>query len=110
MAPETTSTVQAVRTLPLLPLQNSALFPYLFMPLSVGKPASVAAIEATLANEEKTFAIFAVRNPSAEQPGRDDLYTVGTRAVIKKMARSPEGIELLVQGVERVVLDRLEQS
>ena len=41
MAPEITTTVQAVRTLPILPLQNSVLFPYLFMPLSVGKPASV---------------------------------------------------------------------
>src|SRR5260370_37923426 len=105
MAPDPTATIQAVRTLPLLPLQNSVLYPYLFMPLSVGKPASVAAIEAALANEEKTFAAFPVRNRASEQPGRDDLYTVGTRAVIKKMARSQEGIELLVQGVERVGLD-----
>jgi ATP-dependent Lon protease len=110
MPPDPTPTVQAVRTLPLLPLQNTVLFPTLFLPLSVGKPPSVAAIEAALANEEKTFVVLAVRNPAAETPTRDDLHRVGTRAVIKKMARTAEGMELLVQGVERVTLDNLEKT
>jgi ATP-dependent Lon protease len=82
----------------------------LFLPLSAGKPASLAAVEAALASEDKMFLAVALRNPEAEPPKADDLYTIGTRAVIKKMARTASGIELLVQGVERVSLERLDQS
>ena len=94
----------------MLPLKNTVLFPYLFLPLSAGRPVSMAAVEAVLATEEKTFLAVALKNPEVEQPTADDLYTVGTRAVIKKMARSGAGIELLVQGVERVALVGLEQT
>ena len=71
-----------------LPLKNTVLFPYLFLPLSAGRPISLAAAEAALAGEDKTFLAVAQRNPQVEVPAADDLYTVGTRAVIKKMARS----------------------
>ena len=84
------STPSAV-TVPLLPLRNTVLFPHLFMPLSVGRPSSLAAIEAALATEEKTFIVAAQRENGSEQPGFADLYTVGTRAVIKKMARTAPG-------------------
>ncbi len=96
--------------LPLLPIKNSALFPYLLMPLAVGRPNSRAAVEAALASEEKTLLVIAQRDASVEEPGQNDLYTIGTRAVIKKMARSEEAFELILQGVERVVLVRLEQT
>src|SRR5262249_3888807 len=80
------------------------------MPLAVGRPGSVAAIEATLASEEKTFVLVAQRTPDTDNPGPTDLYTVGTRAVIKKMARGEEALELLVQGVERVAIEAFEQT
>ncbi len=96
--------------LPVLPLKNSVLFPHMFMPLSFGRPSSIAAVEAVLATEEKTFLAVALKNAEVEQPTADDLYAVGTRAVIKKMARSGAGIELLVQGMERVSLVGLEQT
>ncbi len=66
----------------------------------------MAAVEAVLATEEKTFLAVALRHADIENPTADDLYAIGTKAVIKKMARSPAGIELLVQGVERVALCR----
>jgi ATP-dependent Lon protease len=106
----TTAAPESLVSLPLLPLKNTVLFPFLFLPLSAGRPASMAAVEAALASEDKALLIVAQRNPEADQPGAEDLYTIGTRAVIKKMARSEGGIELLVQGVERVVLVRLEQT
>jgi ATP-dependent Lon protease len=99
-----------VLTLPLLPLRNAVLLPFTFIPVTVGKTGSQAAVEAALLTEEKTFLMFAQRSPGVEQPGVNDLYTMGTRAVIKKMARSDDGIEMLVQGVERVVLLDLEQT
>jgi ATP-dependent Lon protease len=99
-----------VVTLPVLPLKNTVLFPYLFMPLSVGRPNSVAAVDAVLATEDKTFVVVAQKDAQAEQPGLDDLYTVGTRAVVRKMARGEGSVELLLQGVERVAVLRAEQT
>ena len=91
------SIVSAV-VLPLLPIKNTVLFPYLFAPLSVGRPSSRAAVEAVVGTEEKTFLVAAQKNLEAEQPGLDDLHAVGTRALIKKMGRSERGMEILAQG------------
>lgn len=99
-----------VLTLPLLPLKNTVLLPSVFMPLSVGRPNSVAAVEAILATEEKTFVVVAQRDAAIEQPTIENLYTIGSRAVIKKMARTEQSVELLVQGIERVALLKLEQT
>src|SRR5262245_14885595 len=96
-----TSTNPTQWTLPVLPLKNTVLFPHLFLPLSVGRGGSVAAVEAALASEEKTFVVVAQRDASVEQPSPEQLFSVGTRAVIKKMARSAQGIDLFVQGIER---------
>jgi ATP-dependent Lon protease len=96
--------------LPLLPIKNTVLFPYLFAPLQVGKPSSLAAIEAIMATEEKTFLVTAQKNLETDQPTFDDLYPTGTRAVIKKMGRSERGVEVLAQGIERVRLTGLEQT
>ncbi len=99
-----------VVVLPVLPLKNTVLFPHLFMPLAVGRPNSMAAMEAVLATEEKSFVVAAQRDADKEQPGLDDLYNVGTRAVVKKMARGEGVLELIVQGVERVTILKAEQT
>jgi ATP-dependent Lon protease len=104
------TTENEVVVLPVLPLKNTVLFPHLFMPLSVGRPGSLAAIEAVLATEEKAFVVAAQKDSANDTPGLDDLYTVGVRAVVKKMARSEGVIELIVQGVERVTLLKAEQT
>src|SRR5262245_47487758 len=93
-----------VLELPVLPLKNTVLFPFLFAPLPVGRPNSVAAVEAALATEEKTFVVAAQRDAANDEPALDDLHRIGTRAVVRKMARGEGTIELLVQGVERVAL------
>ncbi len=98
-------------SLPLLPIKNSVLFPQLFMPLSVGRTLSIAAAEDSLKTEDNEILIFSQRDASTEKPGQDELFTVGCKAVIKKMVRPrPEQLELLVQGIERVVLIKLEQA
>ena len=103
-APVHVSPVPLVWTLPILPLKNTVLFPYMFMPLAAGRPGSIAAIEAALTTEEKAFVVAAQRDAAVEEPKPEDLFRVGTRVVIKKMARTPERFEMLVQGVERVRL------
>jgi ATP-dependent Lon protease len=105
-----TATDPGVRTLPVLPLKNTVLFPYLFIPLSVGRLSSRAAVEAAMATEGKEIIVLAQRDPANDEPKPDDLFTVGTLGIIKKMARSDEGIEILVQGTERVEVKGFEQT
>src|SRR5580700_8433302 len=100
-----------VYTLPVLPLKSAVLFPYLLMPLSAGRPASIAAVEAALATESKEILIFTQRDADVDSPSKDDLYTIGTKAVIRKMNRSGEGhLELMVLGMERVTLLKVDSS
>jgi ATP-dependent Lon protease len=105
-----TPSTENILELPVLPLKNTVLFPHLFMPLSVGRPNSMAAVEAALASEEKTLVLFAQRDAGNDQPGADDLYAIGTRAIVKKMVRGDNTVEMLVQGVERVALVKIEQA
>src|SRR5580698_1821533 len=98
-----------VYTLPVLPLKSAVLFPYLMMPLSAGRSASIAAVEAALATESKEILIFTQRDPDIDSPTKDDLYSIGTKAVIRKMNRSDGGhLELMVLGMERVTLLKFE--
>jgi ATP-dependent Lon protease len=100
-----------IETLPVLPLKNTVLFPGLLMPLSVGRPASLAAAEAALATEDKEIVLFAQRESSVDTPKSENLYSIGTKAVIRKMSRPTEdSVELLVLGVERVSLIKLDAS
>jgi ATP-dependent Lon protease len=102
---------EVIQILPVLPLKNSVLFPHLLMPLSVGRPASLAAAEAALATEEKEIVVVAQRDQNKDLATAEDIYTVGTKAVIKKMARPRDGqMDLIVLGVERVVILKLEQQ
>ena len=95
MKPDTNPTLEIVRTLPVLPLKNTVLFPNMFIPLSVGRASTRAAVEAAMSSEDKMFVVVAQRDPANEQPAEADLFTVGTLAVIKKMAQTADGVEML---------------
>ena len=69
---------QQTQSLPVLPIRNSVLFPYMLIPLSASRGPSVAAIEAALTTEEKELVVVAQRNAGVENPKQDDLYTIGT--------------------------------
>jgi Lon protease-like protein len=99
------------QTLPALPLKNTILFPGLLLPLSVGREASFKAVQAALKSEEKEILLIAQRDPQVENPEQNDLYTVGTKAVIRKSSRLNDGVmEILVLGVERVVVMKLDNG
>jgi ATP-dependent Lon protease len=97
-----------IKTLPMLPLKNSVLFPGLLMPLSVGRAASVSAVEKALRTEDKEIVVVSQRDVSVDEPGASDLYTIGTRAVIRKVGRTKDQMEVLVFGVERVVIVKVD--
>jgi ATP-dependent Lon protease len=103
--------LEVLRTLPLLPLKNTVLFPGLMLPLAVGRPGSVAAVDAAGGTEEKEIVVLAQKNPDAESPGANDLYTIGTRSVIRRSNKPrPDHREVIVMGIERVVVVKIEEN
>ncbi len=96
--------------LPLLPLKNSVLFPFALMPLAVGRPQSLASLEAASKGEEKLVAVFTQRNAEIDDPKLEDLSHFGTKAVIRRMGRSDGMVQALVQGLERIELVGLDLS
>ena len=97
--------------LPVLPIKRTVLFPGIMMPLTVGRERSIAAVEAAMKTEDKTILVVAQRDPLTEEPGLEELYTIGTKAILKQIGRSEEGtIHVLIQGLERVALLKVEQT
>src|SRR5262245_53828737 len=100
-----------IETLPLLPVKNLVMFPYLQTPLSVGRPSSRAAIDAAIATEEKQLVIVAQRDASVDDPQQNDLYTIGTKAIIRRMVRPRDDtIDIVVQGIERETIIKVDQT
>lgn len=98
------------RSLPVLPLKNTVLFPGLMLPLSVGRKSTQAAVEAALATEEKEIFIVSQRDSAMESPAEADLYTVGTIAVVRRIQRHAGGMmELMVMGEERARLLKVDE-
>src|SRR5947199_495513 len=93
--------------LPILPLRDTVLFPNSFMPLAVARESSVRLIDDAIANG-KLIAVFTQRDAAIEEPGQDDLYSVGTATHIHKMFKLPDGrLRLIVQGLARLKLDEV---
>jgi ATP-dependent Lon protease len=93
-------------TLPILPLKETVIFPQSVSPLAIGQERSVKLVDDVVAGE-RMLALVTVRGPDTEQPGWDDLYEIGTAAVVHKMIRVPDGtLRILVQGVGRIRLER----
>ncbi len=98
-------------TLPVLPIKRTVLFPGVLMPVTIGRESSIAAVNFSLKTEDKTIIVVSQRDPDQELPSIDDLYSIGTKAVIKQVARPDEStIHALVQGIERAVLLRVEET
>jgi ATP-dependent Lon protease len=87
--------------LPVLPLKDVVVFPFIILPLSVSREKSILAVDAALA-EQRIIMLVAQKDAQNETPRPDDLYTVGTVVAIMRMLKLPDGrIRLLVQGLTR---------
>ncbi len=93
--------------LPLLPVRDLVVFPYMIAPLRVSRPISLDAVNTTLASEDRLCFIVAQRESSDEDPKPAALYTVGTIGVIMRMRKlSDGGLKILVQGLCRARIER----
>ncbi len=87
----------------ILPLQNTTLFPDTVVPLAVGRERSTKAVESSLATEEKLLACITTKseNVTGDDAKPADIYTVGTLVNIKRMMRTDDVMQLIVQGMRR---------
>ncbi len=91
--------------LPVLPLKDVVVFPFIILPLSVSREKSINAVDAALA-EQRIIMLVAQQDAQNETPRPGELFTVGTVAAIMRMLKLPDGrIRLLVQGLARARID-----
>jgi len=96
-----TSTSADSRVLPLLPLRDVVVFPHMVIPLFVGRPKSIKALEAAM-EEGKNVVLVAQKSAAKDEPSPEDLYGVGTVSTILQMLKLPDGtVKVLVEGVQR---------
>jgi ATP-dependent Lon protease len=87
--------------LPILPLRQTVVYPLTFLPLNVERPESVKLIDDVVLGN-KMVGLVTVKNPDADRVVPEDLYTVGTAAVVHRAIKSPTGnVGVIVQGIER---------
>src|SRR5918911_476730 len=92
--------------LPVLPLRDMVVFPYVVTPLLVGRPASLAAVQAAAA-EQQFILLVAQRSADVLEPAAADLFRVGVVARVLQISRLPNGTtKALVEGVARVRVTR----
>ena len=90
--------------LPLLPVRDIVVFPYMILPLFVGRDKSVAAVDAALSRDRLIF-LASQKDVSKEDPEPDDIYSVGTVAMIMRMLKLADGrVKVLVQGMAKARL------
>jgi len=93
--------IEIPKKLPLLPIRDIVVFPYMVLPLFVGREMSIKAIEVALESNRMIF-LTSQKDINIENPSPSDLYSVGTVGVIMRMLKLPDGrIKILVQGVSR---------
>ncbi len=88
--------------LPLLPVRDLVIFPYMVFPIFVGRPFSINAIEDAIENHDRYIFLALQKDKDIEEPGADDIYQYGTVATILRMMKlEDDRIKILVQGVAR---------
>jgi len=91
------------RSLPILPVRDTVLFPHAVLPLTVGRESSVQLINSL--GEDKTIVVVAQREARVDSPQPTDLYSIGTLAVVHKVVKMPnQSLFVFAEGLERVRL------
>jgi ATP-dependent Lon protease len=98
-----------ITALPLLPLRDVVVFPHMVMPLFVGRPKSIKALDVAM-DAGKHILLVAQRQAAKDDPAADDLYDIGTVATVLQMLKLPDGtVKVLVEGTQRARIVRVEE-
>src|SRR5215208_8082564 len=102
--------LQIPEHLPVLPLRDIVIYPFMIVPLFVSREKSIRAVDEALA-ENRMILLASQKDLDKEEPTAEDLYSVGTAAVIMRMLKLPDGrIRILVQGLSRARVHHLSQT
>ena len=94
--------------LPLLPLRDVVVFPHMVIPLFVGRPKSIKALEVAM-EAGKGILLVAQKSAVKDEPEAEDLYSIGCVANILQMLKLPDGtVKVLVEGMQRAYVDAIE--
>lgn len=97
-------------SLPLLPVRDVVVFPFMIVPLFVGREQSINAVDASLTKDRLIFT-STQKDPAKEDPAPDDLYEYGTVSMIMRMMKLPDGrVKILLQGLARAKIKRFSQT
>src|SRR3954451_25396831 len=107
--PNDTSPTTDVTTLPLLPLRDVVVFPHMVIPLFVGRPKSIKALDVAM-DAGKHILLVAQRQAAKDDPVAEDLYDIGSVATVLQMLKLPDGtVKVLVEGTQRARIVRVEE-
>src|SRR5512134_2306419 len=106
MATETALSTDTT-TLPLLPLRDVVVFPHMVIPLFVGRPKSIKALDAAM-DAGKHILLVAQKQAAKDDPVAEDLYEIGSIATVLQMLKLPDGtVKVLVEGTQRARIQRV---
>src|SRR5438270_10647576 len=100
--------LQIPSELPVLPLRDIVIYPFMIVPLFVSREKSIRAVDDAL-GENRMILLASQRDLDKEEPTGEDLYEIGTVAIIMRMLKLPDGrIRILVQGLARATIESVE--
>lgn len=98
-------------TLPLLPIRDLVVYPFMILPLFVGRESSIKAVEEALNHTDRLIVLSSQKDISAEAPAPHEIFELGTVAMIMRMRKLPDGrIKILIQGLSKARITNFEQE
>ena len=96
--------------LAILPLRGVVAYPLMWLPLTVGQPRSIRLVDDVVVKKQM-IGLVASKNPEIEQPGPDQIYHVGSAAIVHRMIKAPDGtVRMIVQCIERIKIKEFIQE
>ncbi len=103
--------IEIPQTLPMLPVRDIVVFPYMIIPLFVGRDSSIRSVEEALSKTDRLIFLSSQKNIADEQPSPDGIYETGTVAMIMRMRKLPDGrIKILTQGLCKARVKKFSQT
>ena len=93
--------------LSLLPLRDTVIFPVLVAPIAVGRENSIKLVDEAVSGGDRIIGVVAMKDSSVENPTAADIYPMGVAVIVRMMAKVPDGIRMIVQGVARIQIQQI---
>ena len=93
--------------LSLLPLRDTVIFPVLVAPIAVGRENSIKLVDEAVSGGDRIIGVVALKDATVENPTAADIYPMGVAVIVRMMAKVPDGIRMIVQGVARIQIQQI---